>query len=174
MMDNKYLALYRKYRPKTFDEVQDQQHIVKTLQNIIKFKKLSHAYLFCGPHGTGKTSLAKIFANTINCTHSKDILKPCDECIKNVDHNLDIVEIDAASNTSVEDIRILKEKIQHMPTSSKYKIYIIDEVHMLSKSAFNALLKTLEEPPAHVIFIFATTDPQKIPLTILSLSLIHI
>lgn len=167
-MDNKYLALYRKYRPKTFDEVQDQQHIVKTLQNIIKFKKLSHAYLFCGPHGTGKTSLAKIFANTINCTHSKDILKPCDECIKNVDHNLDIVEIDAASNTSVEDIRILKEKIQHMPTSSKYKIYIIDEVHMLSKSAFNALLKTLEEPPTHVIFIFATTDPQKIPLTILS------
>ena len=167
-MESKYLALYRQYRPNVFDEVQGQEHIVKTLLNIINSQKISHAYLFCGPHGTGKTSVAKIFANTINCSHSNDIYKPCQDCINNIDRNLDIIELDAASNNGIDDVRDLREKIKHLPTQSKYKIYIIDEVHMLSKGAFNALLKTLEEPPKHVIFILATTDPQKIPLTILS------
>ena len=167
-MESKYLALYRQYRPNVFDEVQGQEHIVRTLLNIINSQKISHAYLFCGPHGTGKTSVAKIFANTINCSHSNDIYKPCQDCINNIDRNLDIIEIDAASNNGIDDVRDLREKIKHLPTQSKYKIYIIDEVHMLSKGAFNALLKTLEEPPKHVIFILATTDPQKIPLTILS------
>lgn len=167
-MESKYLALYRQYRPNVFDEVQGQEHIVRTLLNIINSQKISHAYLFCGPHGTGKTSVAKIFANTINCSHSNDIYKPCQDCINNIDRNLDIIEIDAASNNGIDDVRDLREKIKHLPTQSKYKIYLIDEVHMLSKGAFNALLKTLEEPPKHVIFILATTDPQKIPLTILS------
>lgn len=167
-MESKYLALYRQYRPNVFEEVQGQEHIVRTLLNIINSQKISHAYLFCGPHGTGKTSVAKIFANTINCSHSNDIYKPCQDCINNIDRNLDIIEIDAASNNGIDDVRDLREKIKHLPTQSKYKIYIIDEVHMLSKGAFNALLKTLEEPPKHVIFILATTDPQKIPLTILS------
>lgn len=167
-MESKYLALYRQYRPNVFDEVQGQEHIVRTLLNIINSQKISHAYLFCGPHGTGKTSVAKIFANTINCSHSNDIYKPCQDCINNIDRNLDIIEIDAASNNGIDDVRDLREKIKHLPTQSKYKIYIIDEVHMLSKGAFNALLKTLEEPPKHVIFILATTDHQKIPLTILS------
>ncbi|WP_170178332.1 DNA polymerase III subunit gamma/tau [Metamycoplasma neophronis] len=167
-LSDKYIALYRQYRPKRFDEVKGQDHIVTTLKNIILNNKISHAYLFCGPHGNGKTSTAKIFANTINCDHKTDKLIPCDECIQSIDRNLDIIEIDAASNTGVDDIRELREKIKHLPSHSKYKIYIIDEVHMLSKGAFNALLKTLEEPPAHVIFILATTDPQKIPLTILS------
>ena len=167
-MESKYLALYRQYRPNVFDEVQGQEHIVRTLLNIINSQKINHAYLFCGPHGTGKTSVAKIFANTINCSHSNDIYKPCQDCINNIDRNLDIIEIDAASNNGIDDVRDLREKIKHLPTQSKYKIYIIDEVHMLSKGAFNALLKTLEEPPKHVIFILATTDPQKIPLTILS------
>lgn len=167
-MESKYLALYRQYRPNIFQDVQGQEHIVKTLLNIINSQKINHAYLFCGPHGTGKTSVAKIFANTINCSHSNDIYKPCQNCIENIDRNLDIIEIDAASNNGVDDVRDLREKIKHLPTQSKYKIYIIDEVHMLSKGAFNALLKTLEEPPKHVIFILATTDPQKIPLTILS------
>lgn len=167
-MESKYLALYRQYRPNVFDEVQGQEHIVRTLLNIINSQKISHAYLFCGPHGTGKTSVAKIFANTINCSHSNNIYKPCQDCINNIDRNLDIIEIDAASNNGIDDVRDLREKIKHLPTQSKYKIYIIDEVHMLSKGAFNALLKTLEEPPKHVIFILATTDPQKIPLTILS------
>ena len=167
-MENKYLALYRQYRPNKFSDVQGQEHIITTLTNIIKSQKIGHAYLFSGPHGTGKTSVAKIFANTINCMHSNDLLIPCENCINNVDKNLDIIEIDAASNTGIEDIRELKEKIKHLPTNSRYKIYIIDEVHMLSKAAFNALLKTLEEPPKHAIFILATTDPQKIPLTILS------
>ncbi|WP_412031803.1 DNA polymerase III subunit gamma/tau [Metamycoplasma buccale] len=167
-MEEKYLALYRHYRPTKFDEVKGQEHIIRTLLNIIKMQKIGHAYLFCGPHGTGKTSVAKIFANTINCSHSDDIFNPCEKCIESIDRNLDIIEIDAASNTGIDDIRELREKIKHMPTQSKYKIYIIDEVHMLSKGAFNALLKTLEEPPKHAIFILATTDPQKIPLTILS------
>ncbi|WGI36320.1 DNA polymerase III subunit gamma/tau [Mesomycoplasma lagogenitalium] len=163
-----YKAFYRTYRPKTFSEVQGQEYIIKTLENIIKNNRLSHAYLFSGPRGTGKTSVAKIFANTINCIHKNDILKPCDECVINIDRTLDIIEMDAASNNGVDEIRELKERIQNLPSHSKYKIYIIDEVHMLSKSAFNALLKTLEEPPKHIIFILATTDPHKIPLTILS------
>ncbi|AWX42916.1 DNA-directed DNA polymerase [Metamycoplasma cloacale] len=167
-MENKYLTLYRQFRPNSFDEVKGQKNIITTLKNIILTNKISHAYLFCGPHGTGKTSVAKIFANTINCRHSSDKLKPCLECIENIDRNLDIIEIDAASNTGIDDIRELREKIKHVPTHSNYKIYIIDEVHMLSKGAFNALLKTLEEPPQHAIFILATTDPQKIPFTILS------
>ncbi|MGX9340197.1 DNA polymerase III subunit gamma/tau [Mycoplasma sp. 2261] len=167
MITKKYLALYRQYRPKTFEEICGQQHIVETLKNIIHENKIGHAYLFCGPHGNGKTSTAKIFANAINCIH-RSSESPCLECIKSIDNNIDIIEIDAASNTGIEDIRELKEKIKHLPTNGKYKIYIIDEVHMLSKAAFNALLKTLEEPPKHAIFILATTDPQKIPLTILS------
>lgn len=166
-LTNKYLALYRQYRPKTFEDVHGQQHIIDTLKNILKENKITHAYLFCGPHGNGKTSTAKIFANAINCTHRTDA-SPCDNCIETIDQNMDIIEIDAASNTGIDDIRELREKIKHLPTQGKYKIYIIDEVHMLSKGAFNALLKTLEEPPKHAIFILATTDPQKIPLTILS------
>lgn len=166
-LTNKYLALYRQYRPKTFEDVHGQQHIIDTLKNILKENKITHAYLFCGPHGNGKTSTAKIFANAINCIHRTGA-SPCANCIETIDQNMDIIEIDAASNTGIDDIRELREKIKHLPTQGKYKIYIIDEVHMLSKGAFNALLKTLEEPPKHAIFILATTDPQKIPLTILS------
>ncbi|PZV99883.1 DNA polymerase III subunit gamma/tau [Metamycoplasma auris] len=165
--EKKYLALYRQYRPRTFDQVYGQKSIIESLKNIIRENKLTHAYLFCGLHGNGKTSTAKIFANAINCTHRIDE-NPCQECIKDLNQNMDIIEIDAASNTGIDDIRELREKIKHLPTKGKYKIYIIDEVHMLSKAAFNALLKTIEEPPKHVIFILATTDPQKIPLTILS------
>lgn len=163
-----YKALYRKYRPSNFEEVVGQEHIVETLKNIIKNDKVGHAYLFNGPKGTGKTSVAKIFASVLNCAHRNDSLNPCKECKDNLANNFDIIEMDAASNNGVDEIRDLKEKIEQAPINSKYKIYIVDEVHMLSKSAFNALLKTLEEPPKHAIFIFATTDPQKIPLTILS------
>ncbi|QJR44073.1 DNA polymerase III subunit gamma/tau [Mycoplasma miroungirhinis] len=169
MTNNTYKALYRQYRPKNFIEIKGQEHIVQTLKNIILSNKVSHAYLFSGPRGTGKTSIAKIFSSTLNCSH-RDLnsIQACEQCSKNVDNNLDIIEIDAASNTGIDDIRNLKENIKNLPTNSKYKIYIIDEVHMLSKSAWNALLKTIEEPPLHVIFILATTDPQKIPLTVLS------
>ncbi|WP_406616085.1 DNA polymerase III subunit gamma/tau [Mycoplasmopsis hyopharyngis] len=163
-----YKALYRKYRPASFDEVLGQDHIVLTLKNIVLNRKISHAYLFCGPRGVGKTSLARIFAGLLNCYHNKDVTKLCSQCNALINQNVDIIETDAASNNGVNEIRELKEKIQHSPVMGKYKIYIIDEVHMLSKSAFNALLKTLEEPPEHAIFILATTDPQKIPLTILS------
>lgn len=164
-----YKALYRTYRPKHFEDVKGQDTIINTLKNIIANQKVSHAYLFCGPMGTGKTSVAKIFANALNCVHKQpNDLNACDNCIEHLEQSMDIVEMDAASNNGVDEIRDLREQIQTLPSYSKYKVYIIDEVHMLSKSAFNALLKTLEEPPAHVIFIFATTDPQKLPLTILS------
>ena len=166
-----YQALYRKYRPKTFDDVAGQEIIIKTLKNIIKNNKLTHAYLFIGPRGTGKTSIAKIFAKTINCNNTNDGLscEKCDVCINsNNNENVDIIEMDAASNNGVDEIREIKNHVTLLPTISKYKVYIIDEVHMLTTGAFNALLKTLEEPPKHVIFILATTEPHKIPLTIIS------
>lgn len=164
-------ALYRKFRSKTFDEVIGQQHVVNTLKNQILSNNIAHAYLFCGIRGTGKTSTAKILARAVNCTNNVDG-NPCNECeiCKSIldETNMDVIEMDAASNNGVEDIRELRDKVKFMPVKSKYKVYIIDEVHMLSKGAFNALLKTLEEPPAHLIFILATTEPQKIPATILS------
>ena len=165
-----YLALYRKYRPRTFDEVIGQDHIITTLKNQIKLDKISHAYLFTGSRGTGKTTTAKIFAKAINCTNSSDG-SPCLECetCKALDKtNIDVLEIDAASNNGVDEIRDLREKVKYPPVVGKYKVYIIDEVHMLSTSAFNALLKTLEEPPAHTVFILATTEVHKLPATILS------
>lgn len=166
-----YQALYRKYRPKTFDDVVGQNVIVKTLKNSIKNEIVTHAYLFSGPRGTGKTSIAKIFAKILNC-HNLNDLEPCEKCVSceqaNNNQNIDIIEIDAASNNGVDEIREIRNKVTLVPTNSKYKIYIIDEVHMLTNQAFNALLKTLEEPPAHIIFIFATTEPHKIPKTILS------
>lgn len=166
-----YLALYRKYRPTTFEEVIGQEHITKTLQNQIENNRIGHAYLFCGTRGTGKTSCAKIFAKAINCeqpVHGSPCLK-CRTCTELANqNNIDILEIDAASNNRVDEIREIREKVKYTPVIGKYKVYIIDEVHMLTESAFNALLKTLEEPPAHVVFILATTEPQKLPATILS------
>jgi DNA polymerase-3 subunit gamma/tau len=164
-------SLYRKYRPKNFSEVIGQVHIVRTLSNAIKHERIGHAYLFTGPRGTGKTSLARILAKTINCEKLKDST-PCEKCAAcetiNSGRSLDIVEIDAASNTGVDNSRELRETVALPSTSLKYKVYIIDEVHMLSTGAFNALLKTLEEPPSHVIFILATTEIHKVPDTILS------
>lgn len=166
-----YKSLYRKYRPMRFEDVCGQQFIVKTLSNAIKNNKIGHAYLFCGTRGTGKTTIAKIFAKLVNCLNPLDNV-PCGECEiclnENTDEIPDIIEIDAASNNGVDEIRELKNKIKLMPVMCKYKVYIIDEVHMLSTGAFNALLKTLEEPPEHVIFILATTEPQKLPITIIS------
>ena len=165
------IALYREYRPKTFDEVIGQDHIVKTLKNQIKTSNLSHAYLFCGTRGTGKTSTAKIFAKAINCETNNDG-SPCYNCqtclALNDNSTLDILEIDAASNNRVDEIRDLREKIKYPPVNGKYKVYIIDEVHMLTDSAYNALLKTLEEPPKHAVFILCTTEVHKLPQTILS------
>ena len=165
-----YKALYRTYRPNSFEEVAGQEHVVKTLQHAVEQNKIAHAYLFCGPRGTGKTSIAKIFAKMVNC-ESKDH-RPCGECenckaVVNGTHP-DIIEIDAASNNGVEEVRNLIEKVKYAPLKGRYKVYIIDEVHMMSAGAFNALLKTIEEPPAHVIFILATTEPHKVLPTIIS------
>lgn len=165
-----YVALYRKYRPDTFDGVIGQAHIVETLKNQIVHDKVSHAYLFTGTRGTGKTSTAKIFAKAINCINNKDgnpCLK-CEVCKTLSGNNMDIIEMDAASNNGVDYARDIREKVQYPPTTGRYKVYIIDEVHMLSQGAFNALLKTLEEPPAHAVFVLCTTEVHKIPATILS------
>ena len=164
-------ALYRVYRPKNFSDVIGQEHIVRTLKNQIENNNVGHAYLFCGTRGTGKTSTAKIFSRAVNCTnlHNDEPCNECENCREILeDKTMDVVEIDAASNNSVDDIRELRENVKYSPAKSKYKVYIIDEVHMLSQGAFNALLKTLEEPPSYVIFILATTEPHKIPATILS------
>ncbi len=164
-----YKALYRTYRPQTFNEVTGQQHIVKTIKNAVNENRIAHAYLFCGPRGTGKTTIAKLFAKAVNCTGDS---KPCDTCpncisIAKGDHP-DVIEMDAASNNGVDEVRNLIETVNYAPINGKYKVYIIDEVHMMSTGAFNALLKTLEEPPAHAIFILATTEPHKVLPTIIS------
>lgn len=166
-----YTALYRKWRPATFDDVKGQDHIVQTLKNQITSGRIGHAYLFCGTRGTGKTSIAKIYARAVNCEHPVNG-SPCGECrsCKSIAEgtSLNVVEIDAASNNGVENIREIREQVQYPPTEGAYRVYIIDEVHMLSTGAFNALLKTLEEPPSYVIFILATTEVHKIPITVLS------
>ncbi len=166
-----YTALYRKFRPDNFEDVKGQSHIVTTLQNQIKAERMGHAYLFCGTRGTGKTSIAKIFARAVNCEHPVNG-SPCNECAMcrsiNAGTSMNVIEIDAASNNGVDNIREIVDEVQFSPAEGKYKVYIIDEVHMLSIGAFNALLKTLEEPPSYVIFILATTEVHKIPITILS------
>lgn len=166
-----YIALYRKWRPKGFDEIKGQDAIATTLRNQINSGRIGHAYLFCGTRGTGKTSAAKVFAKAVNCTNPQNG-NPCGECAscKSIaaGNSMNVIEMDAASNNGVDDVRQMKEDIVYSPTDAKYKVYIIDEVHMMSPAAFNALLKTLEEPPSYVIFILATTDPQRLPVTILS------
>ena len=166
-----YTALYRKFRPDTFEDVKGQEHIVTTLKNQIKADRIGHAYLFCGTRGTGKTTVAKILAKTVNCEHPVDG-NPCNQCdmCRSIQDgtSMNVIEIDAASNNGVDNIREIREEVAYRPTQGKYKVYIIDEVHMLSTGAFNALLKTLEEPPSYVIFILATTEAHKIPITILS------
>ena len=166
-----YTALYRKYRPSEFEDVKGQEHIVTTLKNQIKAERIGHAYLFCGTRGTGKTTVAKIFAKAVNCENPMEG-SPCGECAScqaiAAGTSMNVIEIDAASNNGVENIRQIREEVSYSPTEGRYKVYIIDEVHMLSTGAFNALLKTLEEPPSYVIFILATTESHKIPVTILS------
>lgn len=166
-----YTALYRKFRPDNFGDVKGQEHIVTTLTNQIKHNRIGHAYLFCGTRGTGKTTVAKILAKAVNCEHPVDG-SPCNECAMckaiQAGTSMNVIEIDAASNNGVDNIREIREEVSYRPTEGKYKVYIIDEVHMLSTGAFNALLKTLEEPPSYVIFILATTEAHKIPITILS------
>ncbi len=166
-----YMALYRKFRPTEFDDVKGQEHIVTTLKNQIKAERIGHAYLFCGTRGTGKTTIAKIFAKAVNCENPVDG-SPCGECALcraiAAGRSMNVIEIDAASNTGVDNIREIRDEVAYSPTEGRYKVYIIDEVHMLSSGAFNALLKTLEEPPSYVIFILATTEVHRIPITILS------
>jgi DNA polymerase-3 subunit gamma/tau len=166
-----YVSLARRYRPQRFQDVVGQEHITTTLLNAVRLKKISHAYLFSGPRGTGKTTTARILAKSINCQYSEDG-EPCNNCItcKEITsgNSLDIVEIDGASNRGIDEIRQLRENVKSCSVRARFKVYIIDEVHMLTEQAFNALLKTLEEPPAHVVFVFATTEPQKVPATILS------
>lgn len=166
-----YTALYRKFRPSEFDDVKGQDHIVTTLKNQIASDRIGHAYLFCGTRGTGKTTVAKILAKAVNCTQAIDG-SPCGECNTCIDigkgASMDVIEIDAASNNGVESIREIRDAVQYRPASSKYKVFIIDEAHMITNAAFNALLKTLEEPPSYVIFIFATTELHKVPITIIS------
>ncbi|MCB0210975.1 MAG: DNA polymerase III subunit gamma/tau, partial [Anaerolineae bacterium] len=165
-------ALYRKWRSRTFDEIIGQQHVTQTLINALKLDRVAHAYLFSGPRGTGKTSTARLLAKAVNCQAENLADRPCNSCpicqAVNEGRLMDLIEIDAASNTGVDDIRDLRDKVGFRPAEAKIKFYIIDEVHMLSNSAFNALLKTLEEPPSHVIFVLATTEPEKIPATITS------
>lgn len=167
-----YMALYRKWRPDEFEEVKGQEHVVTTLKNQITHDRVGHAYLFCGTRGTGKTTVAKLFAKAVNCQHPLEDGSPCNECAVckaiSAGTSLNVIEIDAASNNGVDNIRDIRDEVQYSPTEGKYKVYIIDEVHMLSIGAFNALLKTLEEPPSYVIFILATTEAHKIPITILS------
>ena len=167
-----YEPFHRKYRPKTFSAILGQDNIVITLKNALKFNRVAHAYLFCGSRGTGKTTLARLFAKALNCLELSPDQEPCNTCISCVQMNegraLDVIEIDGASNRGIDDIRQINETVSYVTSSSKYKIYIIDEVHMLTKEAFNALLKTLEEPPENVKFFFATTEPHKILPTIIS------
>ena len=166
-----FIVTARKWRPQKFEDVVGQEHITSTLKNAIKENRIAHAYLFTGPRGVGKTTTARILAKTLNCTNRKNS-EPCNECemCRSIQNSqlIDIIEIDGASNRGIDEIRTLRESVKYAPTHGKYKVYIIDEVHMLTKESFNAFLKTLEEPPEHVIFIFATTDVHKVPLTIIS------
>jgi len=166
-----FIVTARKWRPQRFEDVVGQEHITSTLKNAIKENRIAHAYLFTGPRGVGKTTTARILAKTLNCENRKNS-EPCNECemCKSIQNSqlIDIIEIDAASNRGIDEIRSLRDSVKYAPTRGKYKVYIIDEVHMLTKESFNAFLKTLEEPPEHIIFIFATTDVHKLPLTIIS------
>src|SRR3970282_1478008 len=165
-------VLYRQWRPQSWEQVVGQDHVVQTLRNAVKAERLAHAYLFAGPRGTGKTTTARLLAKALNCLAEAPTERPCNACAHcqslNDGRFLDLIEIDAASNTSVEDVRDLRDKINFRPNQGRCKVYLIDEVHMLSTAAFNALLKTLEEPPPHAVFILATTEVHKIPATVLS------